>query len=581
MPAEPSNAPDFHAPSHGQPGEGPSPRERLGAAVTLGCGALVLGFLMHRLQRGPASRRAVSRGPSLTAPRSGEGPRRSLILTGGGMRAAWQAGAMRALADAGITFQHADGTSTGILNLAMLLSGLSPQEVCERWRTLDTREFLPFISPDVEAPGGPEGQVERVLARLGVSVRAIRASKRLEGTFNVCDFLRKTRKAVPHTRVDEELLVAGLSPPGLLPPVSKDGTLYMDALWVQGANLLEAVRRGSERIWVLWCIGNTPTYERGFFSQYSRLAELAANGALFEQLDRIRELNERILAGEEVMGHRTPIVVHLVKPERPLPLDADFGAGRASAASLIDMGYSDAWRYLDVRGERGLPLTPEMTRTTEPAPELTFVESMTGPLALGATDPRAGALMQGARPFTLHGTISVDDVGDFVSDLRHSARLVARISYAPFGSDLPVRQGSFNVFPSAEGPGTRLMTYGLRFAARGREYFLEGTRAIRAGAGPHLWKDATRLYCQLHEGPTARGPVVGAGVLSLGVGQLLQLISSMSPARRGAAGLSSMERFGRFFLGPLWERYAPRASPVLQERLSQEVPSWPRPVSPE
>ena len=279
------------------------------------------------------------------------------------------------------------------------------------------------------------------------------------------------------------------------------------------------------------------------------------------------------------MGHRAPIVVHLVKPERPLPLEPDFLAGRATAASLIDMGYSDAWRYLDVRGEQGLPLTPEMTRTTEPAPELTFAESMTGPLALGATDPRAGALQAGARPFTVHSTIAVDEVDAFVSDLRHSARLVARVSFPPLGTDLPVRRGSFNVFHATDAPGTRLMTYGLRFAAHGREYFLEGTRVIRAGTGPHLWKDTTRLYCQLHEGPDARGPVVGAGVLTLGLEQLLQLISSMHAARRGSAGLSVTERFGRFFLGPLWDRYAPRARPVLQERPAQEVPPWPQSTS--
>ena len=50
-------------------------------------------------------------------------PRRSLVLAGGGMRVAYQAGVIRALAEAGVAFEHADGTSGGIINLAMLLSG--------------------------------------------------------------------------------------------------------------------------------------------------------------------------------------------------------------------------------------------------------------------------------------------------------------------------------------------------------------------------------------------------------------------------------------------------------------------------
>jgi predicted acylesterase/phospholipase RssA len=513
-------------------------------------------------RKAPRKSRAAASEPAT----SRDGRKRSLILAGGGMRVAWQAGAMRALADAGIVFQHVDGTSSGILNLAMLLSGLSPREVCDRWRTLPVRDFLSFAAPrksldllDLEALGDAEGLVHRVLPHLGVDTATLRASTLVEGTFNVCDFARKVNEVIPHTRADLDLIVAGLSPPILMPPVDRDGTLYTDALWLQDGNLMEAVRRGADVIWVLWCIGNTPAYGRGLLQQYAHLVELSANGALFEQLERLQEINERIRAGEEVLGHRRPIAVHLVKPERPLPLDTDVHDGRVTAASLIDMGYSDAWRYLDVRGEQGLPLTPEITLTTEPAPDLTFRESLTGPFTLGATDPMAGALHPQALPLTLHLTISVADMEAFVTDVRHSARLVARLSHPAFGEDLPVRQGSFNIFHSQDDASTRRMTYGLRFAHGGREYHLEGTRAIPEVHGARLWKDTTRLYCQLHEGPDARGPVVGAGVLTLGVGQLLRLISSMHPARRGDAGLTALARFGRFFLGPLWTRYASMA----------------------
>ena len=50
--------------------------------------------------------------------------RRSLILAGGGMRVAYQAGVIKALAEAGIDFDHVDGASGGTINLAMLLSAL-------------------------------------------------------------------------------------------------------------------------------------------------------------------------------------------------------------------------------------------------------------------------------------------------------------------------------------------------------------------------------------------------------------------------------------------------------------------------
>src|SRR4051812_6068570 len=73
---------------------------------------------------------------------SADEAKRSLILAGGGMRVAWQAGVLLALEEAGFKFAHFDGTSGGIINLAMLLSGLSPKEMCERWRTLPVKDFI-------------------------------------------------------------------------------------------------------------------------------------------------------------------------------------------------------------------------------------------------------------------------------------------------------------------------------------------------------------------------------------------------------------------------------------------------------
>ncbi len=99
----------------------------------------------------------------------------------------------------------------------------------------------------------------------------------------------------------------------------------------------------------------------------------------------------------------------------------------------------------------------------------------------------------------------------------------------------------------------------FRFEVNGKEYYLDGSKTIHDDRGPDLWRDTTRLYSRLHEGPDARGPVVAAGVLKLGVGQLLKLIASMRSAREGTEGLKAVGRFGKLFLGTLWDLYAPRA----------------------
>src|SRR5262249_40429587 len=99
--------------------------------------------------------------------------RRALILPGGGMRVAYQSGAVKALHDSGLRFSFADAASGGTMNLAALLSGIDPDELCRRWRTLDPTAFVslaPLRSylkfPNVAAFGGFAGLERKVFPHL-------------------------------------------------------------------------------------------------------------------------------------------------------------------------------------------------------------------------------------------------------------------------------------------------------------------------------------------------------------------------------------------------------------------------------
>src|SRR4051812_4750328 len=63
-------------------------------------------------------------------------PRRSLILAGGGVKVAFQAGVLQVLLDEaeGLEFDHVDAGSGGAFNLAMLCQGLSGREIADNWR---------------------------------------------------------------------------------------------------------------------------------------------------------------------------------------------------------------------------------------------------------------------------------------------------------------------------------------------------------------------------------------------------------------------------------------------------------------
>jgi predicted acylesterase/phospholipase RssA len=409
-------------------------------------------------------------------------PRRSLVLAGGGMRVAYQAGALRALTESGLVFDHVDGASGGTINLAMLLSGQSPAKMCERWRRLDVRDFVSFMPlhdylrpSSLRAFGSGAGLSDKVFPQLGVDIERINRAKDVVGTFNVCDFGKKQNEVVTNDRIDRDLLVAAVSLPIFMPPVKKNGSLYVDSVWIQDANCMEAVRRGAEEIWVIWCIGNTSAYQAGPFEQYVHMIELSANAALFREFEQIRAINEAVARGEQPGGRTRPIRVHLIKPEYPLPLDPELFAGRITTGTLVDMGYRDAANYLQHAPAEGITLTPEATRMRDPKPGVAFRETMAGPFALDETDPEAGARRgreQGMQ-FTMQASIEVEDLDRFDHRERQFPRVGQRAARQARGvpavfSGRRARDHANGLRAGFRGQRARLLLRGPQAGAAGR-----------------------------------------------------------------------------------------------------------------
>jgi predicted patatin/cPLA2 family phospholipase len=289
----------------------------------------------------------------------------SLVLAGGGMRVAYQAGVLAALDQAGLRFHHVDGTSGGTMNLSMLLTGQPIDEICDRWRALDPRGFaypLP-VGEYVRSPhwlglGGDRGIRTKVFPALGIDADAVRKADGLTGTYNVANFATKTAEVFHHSDVDEDLLVAAISLPVLMPAVHRHGVAYTDAVWIRDSNVPEAVRQGSRDVWLIWCIGNSPQYRRGSFRQYVHMIEMAAAGSLLADL--------RCLAG---LPSADELRLHVIKPARPMPLDPSYFLGHIDGATLIGMGYRDACAYLRTPKPFSLPCGNEVTAmsTVEPA----------------------------------------------------------------------------------------------------------------------------------------------------------------------------------------------------------------------
>lgn len=494
--------------------------------------------------------------------------KRSLIIAGGGMRVAYQAGVIRALDEAGVGFHHADGTSGGTINLAMLMSGLSSQQMCDQWRSLDIHDFVSFVPApeylkayDMMAMGDADGVIDKVFPHLGIDIEQIRQAQGLEGTFNVCNFTHKTNEAISHTDINLDLLVAGISLPIFMPPVAVGDQLYTDSVWIKDANLMEAVKRGAEEIWLIWCIGNTPEYQSGAFNQYVHMIELSANGALFEEFDRILDINRQIAAGNSPYGQSQPIRLHVIKPEYALPLDPDLYLGRIDTATLISMGYGDTKQYLDNINPQGMAFDPKATQMQSvTTPGLTFRETMAGAFALGQSNAEMGAAEGKAAntQLAMHAAITIRDMQAFVDDPEHQGQLHGTVDFTPFGIGIPAKNGAFNLFSPTDTPDTKYMIYELGFEHEGQDYYLAGKKKIKDDPGFDLWSDTTTLYTQLHKGKDSTGEVVGAGVLSLAMSDLVKLVSTMHATNTQSISekMSVFSRFGRFFLGNLWDSYA-------------------------
>jgi predicted acylesterase/phospholipase RssA len=340
------------------------------------------------------------------------------------MRVAYQAGVLVALERAGLIFAHADGASGGTINLAMLLSGLTPTEMCERWRTLRVSEFVgpPMLSwllrgLPLPALGSSDGIRRRVYPHLGIDADRVRAAQGIDGTFNVCDFADKACVAVPHTDVDLDLLVAAVSLPVLSPAVARGGRTYVDAVWVKDVNVTEAVRRGADELWLVWAIGNHGVYRDGALQQYVHMIEIAANAALFGELAGVAALNAT---------RDRPVRLHVIHPRRPLPLDPDFLVGRIDAATLVAMGHRDACDYLSGRRSDGVELGPSATRMEDPRPGVGFRETLAG---------------EAAGPLVVRLGWEVEDLEAFAGD--GQGRLVGDVSHPAIGTRVLADGGEF------------------------------------------------------------------------------------------------------------------------------------------
>ena len=197
--------------------------------------------------------------------------------------------------------------------------------------------------------------------------------------------------------------------------------------------------------------------------------------------------------------------------------------------------------------------------------KLSFSEEMKGYLGFGETDYQRGHDVGKRKKsyVSFNLTIRIDGVNRFITRPLHEAATEGYLTCESLGGQLPVEQGIFNLFVDEADPDEKKMLYRLHFRnGEGEPLTLTGFKEIKDDPGLDLWSDTTTLYTRILKGHVAPEQDSDAEVLASGILRihLLDFLKQLSTFRVEAPSLadrtSALGRFGRLFLGKLWDVYA-------------------------
>ncbi|HEU5473503.1 MAG TPA: patatin-like phospholipase family protein [Actinophytocola sp.] len=488
--------------------------------------------------------------------------RRALILAGGGLKVAYQAGVLQVwLDEAGMDMQLATGSSGGTLNLAMWSQGYTGRQIADAWR-----DYKPLAAASVSrgllrrGPFAPamlsgRGLRRKIFPAFGLDWHAIRTSAR-EAVFDVYNFTAHEHRAVGPAELTEDLLVSAVSLPWWFDPVRVGSDTYIDAVFATDSNLEEAIRRGATELWVVWTVGTGGIWRGGFVNGYFQMIEAMANAELRAGLRRIEESNRAI--DENRPGHYPHrVTVRMLAAE--VPMHYLLVLRNSQVRRAVELGVADARRWCR---ERGIPLltngfsgngcgTVAGNGTPPVAAGISFRERMSGSLRLAEPE-------QPATPCELRLEITIADVEEFAADPEHRGRVHGTVVCPALGGTLPIRSGTVNLLVEKAIGDLRMIYELIVPAADGRELLLRGEKFVHHDTGPDLWRDTTTLHTIVLD---PDGSELAAGILRLSPAGLLRQLASMRADRLGA-----LSRFLGFFLGRLADTYLkapqPRATPA-------------------
>ncbi len=194
---------------------------------------------------------------------------------------------------------------------------------------------------------------------------------------------------------------------------------------------------------------------------------------------------------------------------------------------------------------------------------LRFTESLKGHISEAVEEDFGQAAnpdRPGASPLRFIITVLVEDLDVLLADPMHPMA-VTGVVLAPALSPKPltVSEGVLNVLvPSHERPDYKQLRYKLKLVSEeGERFLLEGFKRLTDDPGIDFWEDTTTLFITVRRGEDSQAPLVYKGMLRISVDDFARQCSTfrVTEAPTAQAQLDAVARFGRFFLGGLFELY--------------------------
>jgi len=292
-----------------------------------------------------------------------EGPRkkRALVLSGGGSKGAWQAGAIKALLESGRKYDIITGISVGALNgsfLTMYADGeelLAAEDLVNLWENLHTKNvhkrWFPFgMLHGLWKPSFYNSKPLMKMVHETLDVKALQNSgKELRvGAVSLDDGLYRM-----WSQNDDDIadgVLASSSFPGFLTPIKMDGRLWSDGGLRNVTPLKSAIELGAEEADILMTMVSDEFEPLGKNPNALKISKRTLDVMIDEVIQG--DIKQALLindivstAGRFMATNKKYIYINLLRPSNKLDIDSlDFDNEKMK--KLIKQGYEDGKHFI-------------------------------------------------------------------------------------------------------------------------------------------------------------------------------------------------------------------------------------------